>query len=118
MEMNLRQSYFAMFYLLDGYYDTTKNGVLGSLLGSLNPNLFTDGMPADQAAWADWGNCVKKAFIKDKLSPKEAFQAVIKFITFYQEEFGYDLEWLINEMRSTQPAERWANIVQKVIREE
>lgn len=61
MEMNLRQSYLAMFYLLDEYYDVTKNDILGSLLGSLNPFLFSDGMPADQAAWIDWENCIKKS---------------------------------------------------------
>jgi len=118
MEMSLRQSYLAMFYLLDWYYDITKNDALGIVLGSLNPDLFTDGMPADQAAWTDWESCVKKAFLKDKLSPREAFQAVIKFITFYQEEFGYDFEWLLKELKSAQSAEKWATIVQTATREE
>lgn len=114
MKMNLRQSYLAMFYLLDGYYDKTKNDVLGTILGSLNPYLFADEMPADQAAWADWKDCIQRAFKKENLSSKEALQAVAVFLDFYQEEFGYDLNWLLNELKNNQSTEKWEDIVQKV----
>lgn len=117
MEMNLRESYLAMFYLLDGYYDTTKNNILGIILGSLNPNLFNDGMPADSAAWIDWKNCIQKTFNKEILSQAEVFQAIIVFLGFYQEEFGYNLNWILNELKNGQQGKKWEDIIYKVTNE-
>lgn len=44
----------AIFRFLEKYYELTQADEIGSLLGSMNLELFADGRPADPAMWDDW----------------------------------------------------------------
>ena len=67
MELSLEEAYLAMFYMLDEYYNSTKNDDLGALLSSLNPYLFIDSISADSAAWSDWIDIVSEVTHEKKL---------------------------------------------------
>jgi hypothetical protein len=60
--MNAWQNYLSMFTYLSEFYFHNKNDyqeeldALGGLLGDMNPYLFADGIPADQALLDDWLN--------------------------------------------------------------
>ena len=90
-----------MFYFLDRYYWEEKDETLGCLLSRFNPNLWHDGMSADPAAWEDWNNVIKKISNNNLLTSFETLNASIKFIKFHQDEFGFELNWLINKLNTT-----------------
>lgn len=100
LKLTIRQSYLAMFNFLVKCYQDTKDDCLGSLLGGFNPDLFVDSMSADPAAWGDWKNAAKKITDKELLTTDEAFRATQVFIKFHQEEFGFDLSWVLNKLDS------------------
>jgi hypothetical protein len=55
-----RQAYDAMFRFLDGYWKRNgKPDELGGLLGSMDREMWTDGMPGDPAMWDDWLEAVR-----------------------------------------------------------
>lgn len=61
MEMiNEEQAYKAMFRFLEKYYEQTQADEIGSLLGSMNLELFADGRPADPAMWEDWQTALRE----------------------------------------------------------
>ncbi len=101
MKLDIKQSYLAMFEQLDGIYEETKDDCLGSLLGGFNPDLFIGSMSADPAAWEDWKKAVEKITGEELLTSDEVLCAVREFIKFHQEEFGFDLNWLIDKLNAT-----------------
>ncbi|WP_368931839.1 hypothetical protein [Achromobacter xylosoxidans] len=69
--LTVEEAYRAMFYFLEGEYELTKSDELGGILGSLSWHIWTDGRPADPAAWQDWETAVRKALsTNDKVSWK------------------------------------------------
>ncbi len=105
-----------MFHLLDKFYQTTKDDCLGSLLSGFNPYLFEGSMSADPAAWGDWNNSVKKITKRDSLTSCEAFEATYGFIVFHQEEFGFDLSWVIEKMQTmSADSDDWKSSIKNVI---
>jgi hypothetical protein len=57
--LDTKIAYLAMFHFLDSYYQATKSGDVGGLLGGLS--LLQDGSSADPAMWQDWLEAVKVA---------------------------------------------------------
>lgn len=53
-----KQSYVAMFYFLEAYFDQTKADEIGALLGAVN--LAEDVRPMDPALWEAWARAVDK----------------------------------------------------------
>jgi hypothetical protein len=107
-----------MFNLMDDFYQDTKDDCLGSLLGGFSPHLFTDSMPADSAAWNDWENTVNKITVKEWLTSDEVLRATREFIDFHQNEFGFDLKWLIKELDTISvDSEKWLKTLEKAMRE-
>jgi len=105
-----------MFYLLDKFYQDTNDDCLGSLLGGFNPYLFSDSMSADPAAWSDWETSVKKITSEELLTSDEAFQATKIFVSFHQEEFGFDLSWLIDNLNTMTPyCEEWKTSIRQAL---
>ena len=65
-KLTIEQAYRAMFYFLENEYKLTESDELGGLLGSLSWKIFVDGGPADQGAWEEWLEAVKKALETDE----------------------------------------------------
>lgn len=115
MILNLKQAYLTTFYFLDMIYDENKNDVLGGLLGSMNPNIFIDNISADPAIWEDWENCAKTITKDGFLTANQAFQVMILFLEFNQNEFGDNLSWIILELKKSYENEKWIECANKVI---
>lgn len=95
MKLDIRQSYLAMFHMLEKIYKESEDENFASLLSGFDPFLFTDGMSADPAAWGDWNNVVKKISANNHLTSFEALNATKEFIKFHQDEFGFELDWVV-----------------------
>jgi len=115
MQVNIFQSYLVMFNFLDKCYDDTKNDTLGALLGAFNPTLSDDNLPMDLAAWEDWSQCFQRFANEDKIDEKKIFNITMDFIYFYKNEFDFDLDWLLNEMKNGEQENNWIYAVEKVI---
>lgn len=63
MIFNEQDSFKAMIFFLEKYYERTDSDVIGSLLGDLQP--LDDGKPADSAAWNGWLDAVKMSISND-----------------------------------------------------
>ena len=110
--LNCMQAYFVMFYLFDElYWKSTKKDILGALLGSLNPSLFSFRIPK---AWEHWCDAVKLVTVKNVLTHDEAQRAIEAFLEYYINEFGFDLEWMLKEIKSLlATSEIWLSFVKK-----
>jgi hypothetical protein len=118
MNLSIKQSYFAMFYLLDSFYKGTTDECFISLLSGFDPHLFVDSMSADPAAWCDWNNVVKKIIGKDLLTSEEVLHTTKGFVQFHIDEFGFELGWLIEELNKiTVSSQRWIGCVKKALAE-
>lgn len=104
MKITIKEAYYAMFYLLDKYYDEKQNDDLGAILGSMNPTIFSDDMPADAALWSEWIAIVKKIVSCERadecLDTNQAFQAMVAFLSYYKKEFGVRIEEVIEDLTS------------------
>lgn len=63
MTLDEKQAYDAMTRFLETYWERSGKASddLATLLGSLNRNLWADGVPADPAMWEDWIAAVRIA---------------------------------------------------------
>ena len=111
------QAYLAIFFLLEKYYcekDENTHGAfaLGDLLGGMSPFTFSDGLPADPATYDDWTNLVKEVAGKERLSEDEAFNLITSFLRFHIENFGYDLQYVIDDLPEFK-AKYWTACLEK-----
>ena len=114
LHLSIKQSYLAMFYLLEMIYENTKNDCLGSLLGGFNPHLFRGSMSADSAAWEDWNNIVQKITNERLLTSGETLRVTKAFVKFHEDEFGFDLGWLTDELSNlSDEDEKWVKVVER-----
>lgn len=100
--LSVKQGYLAMFLMLVKYWDETKHDSLGAMLGSLNPFLFKGYISADPAAILDWEKSVKKVTDKEMLTEDEAFEASLIFLSLYQNDFGFEIGWIIDDLGITE----------------
>lgn len=115
MELSLEEAYLAMFYMLDEYYNSTKNDDLGALLSSLNPYLFIDSISADSAAWSDWIDIVSEVTHEKKITSVEAFKSMINFLEFYEKEFCFNLETILKELKNKYIYDdKWEEYINKI----
>lgn len=98
MKITIKEAYDAMFYFLDKYYDTKMIDDLGAMLGSMNPSLFCDDMPADMALWNKWVEISTNEMENEGLDSNKAFQAMVTFLNYYNEEFGARIEEVIEDL--------------------
>lgn len=96
MKEQQKKAYKTLFKILDKIYVETKSDDLGALLGGMNPYLFSATSSADPAAYEDFCNCLKECckntFPEDV---KEAYTASIKFLEYYKDEFGFNIDEII-----------------------
>ena len=65
-KITIEQAYRAMFYFLEHEYELTRSDEIAGMLGSLSWKIFSEGGPADPAAWSDWLDAVKKAIERNE----------------------------------------------------
>lgn len=118
IELNLKQGYLAMFYLLDEYYwKPTQDDSLAMILSSLSPFIFIDCMSADPACWQEWQETAKKITNKDFMTVDDVLKTSIAFLKLYSNDF-YKIEWLIVELEKLSPESDILKIyVNKAIKE-
>lgn len=94
--MLIQDVYLVMFKMLSDYYlNINKSESLGSLLGDMDPHLFSDGKPADPATYNDWYDIVVKYTEKGEIENKNIVFALQDFLSNYQQRFGFNLEEVI-----------------------
>jgi hypothetical protein len=113
MTITLRQSYLAAFQILDEIFDDTKNEQLGNFLSGMNPYLFTDSISADPATWHEWVSCANKVQNGGVLTADNAFQTLISFLRFNEEQYGYRTNMILDEMQNPSYQKRWKQLLQK-----
>jgi len=116
MRITCKKGFLAMFYFLEEmYFNDTSQGDLGALLGDLNPNLFSDGMSADIAAWRDWEGIFAQVNTNTFLNSQEVYQAVEKFLEMYQSQYGFNITRIIEEIKNSNKLfEKWEQVIDKV----
>ncbi len=89
--LNCKQGYFAMFWFLSKYNESTKLDDLGSMLGSMDPFLFSGGMPIDITMYDSW----VEIFDDRSNTIEDRFGFMIKYVEVQEKEFVYDFESLL-----------------------
>lgn len=93
--MKVMRSFLAFFYILDQGYDQCKGNDLGRFLGTISPELWGDGLPADIAIYSDWQNVNNFQTIDEN----NMIKIIYDFLESYERKFGFDFckikEWLI-----------------------
>lgn len=112
--LSKKQAYLAVFYYLDKLYDEEPDEALGDLLSSMNPYLFKNSNSADPATWLDWVKCIDSMTKSDYVSQNEAFQAMISFLQFHEQEFGYALSHIEKKINSLGQNREWMSSVNRV----
>lgn len=65
----------------------------------MDPNLFEDRKPADPAIYEDWINATKLYFENEVITNCTIFMALESFLEFYQEEYGYQLNDVLQYLK-------------------
>lgn len=83
------------FYILEQCYEQCKEDDLGGFLGSISPELWEDGQPADKAIFNDW----QKISNRDTDNKQSIINKTCDFLDYYEEQFGFEFsktkQWLI-----------------------
>ncbi len=101
--MNNWQNYKCMFFFLDKFFSKYRDEYpnelddLGGLLGSMDPYLFADGVPADQTLLENWFNLVGDK--QTDISIPQSFDNMINFIRFQQRNFNIDVRFVLNSLQ-------------------
>lgn len=94
--MLIEDAYLITFYLLNDYYNANKdNSSLSSLLSDMDPYLFADRKAADPAMYDEWYNIISKYAKNGEVKNEDIINALRDFLTYYQNEFEYELEEVI-----------------------
>lgn len=95
--MSIQEAYLVMYNILNDYYfQESDNHYLASLLSDMDPNVFMDKMSADPATYFDWLSCVECYIVNEEIKDENIILALKSFLRFYQQEFGYQLEDVID----------------------
>ncbi|HEX8606075.1 MAG TPA: hypothetical protein VF774_25760 [Pseudoduganella sp.] len=62
-------AYKAMFRYLGKYYALSKSDEIGTLLASMNLEIFEGGKPAAPALWDDWLEAIHEVFAEQGQQP-------------------------------------------------
>lgn len=78
--MKEMQSFLMFFYILDQCYEICPENDLGGFLGTISPELWTDGRPIDQAVYYDW----KTQNDVSLINRQNITDSILKFLVFYE----------------------------------
>lgn len=95
--MSIQEAYVVMYNILNDYYcREPENDLLASLLSDMDPNIFADKRAADPATYNDWYNCISCYIKNGEIGEENIIEALKEFLIYYQQEFDYHLEGVIN----------------------
>ena len=83
--MNTMQSFLMLFFVLDQCFDDYPEDSLGALLGTISPELWDDGQPADKAVLLDWVSVCNPQTITEQ----NIVQKIRCFLEHYEAQFGF-----------------------------
>lgn len=89
--MKSMESFLILYHLLEQCYDidpgdkSSEELILSDFLSDIDPTLWADGRPMDQAIFYDW---VEQTDIPH-LSEKNIISAVLNFVSFYEKRGFY-----------------------------
>ena len=99
--MIFQKAFYKTIDLLETYYDNHKqDDAIITILSDLDCTIFEDGKPVDQAVYTDWKNLISTLNKNEELSDNDMKDALINFLIYYQEEFGYKLEDAIDYFKN------------------
>lgn len=104
-----RKAFMAMFYLLDSVYSQFPYNNLGVVLGDICPFTFKDSMSADPAAWEDFCEYYQEAEAVCDSEFKAGYDAAIRFLRVYEEEWGYPIPYAMEEFTTEKYREYYFN---------
>lgn len=91
--MRLNDAFNKTIDLLEEYYRVNKQDeALLSLLSDFDCSIFNDGNPVDLATYYDWEKIILSFMSHKELSESDVKKALIDFLIYYKNEFGYELE--------------------------
>ena len=118
MQLNIRQAYLIMYHLLDKMCDEYTDECLIHLVSNFSPYIFLNSMSADPAAWWDWGNVVSKITKDEFLSPIDVLRAAVEFMRFHQDEFGFEIGWVIDKLNNLSvDSQEWISALNEALKE-
>ena len=82
--MKTMQSFLMFFYILDQCYAHCEEDMLGAFLGAISPELWGDGLPADQAVIGTWEKVSDPKTVNEQNVVKKSYD----FLTYYENRFG------------------------------
>lgn len=87
-----KQSYTALYNIIDKFYAEDKNDFIANLASDMCPGTFKDSNSADPAVYEDFLDCLNFCFAEtDKIDVTTAFKAAIRFLEMYRDEFGFEI---------------------------
>lgn len=100
--MVLKEAFYKTIDLLETYYNNHKqDDAVITILSDLDCTVFEDGKSVDQAIYADWEKLISTFTKNGELSDNDVRDVLIKFLIYYQEEFGYELKGAIDYFKNT-----------------
>lgn len=101
--MNYKKIYISIYQFLDMYWEKIESETkriqlddLGGLLGSMNPNIWSDNEPIDKQIISDWLDISKEQKL---ISDIEGFSYMIGFLE--KQTYWLKLDVLITELKSS-----------------
>ncbi len=99
-KMLLKEAFYKTINLLETYYNSHKQcEALISILSDFDCTVFQDGKFVDQATYEDWKRFILPYIRNEEVNDDDVKEALINFLVFYQEEFGYDLKDIIEYLK-------------------
>ena len=94
-----KNSYIALYNVIDDYYKKDKNEHIANLASDMCPYTFKDSNSADPATYEDFLDCLNYCYSEtEKMDITTAFKASIKFLEMYRDEFGFEIQKVIDDI--------------------
>ncbi len=107
------KSFLSLYNYLEKVFRSSSNESLCDLVSDMCPYLFDDRLSADTAAYEDYekflDECLKNSKEEDV---KTAFAASMKYLEFYRDEFGFEIDEIIKSL-SIEEYEEYFNKLQQ-----
>lgn len=106
-----KNSYIALYNIIDDFYKKDKNKHIANLASDMCPYTFKDSNSADPATYEDFLDCLNYYYAEtEKMDITTAYKASIKFLEMYRDEFGFELNDYIKQITSDLYKKEFENI--------
>ena len=102
-KLNEEQLYYAVFFLLDRFYEQYeeefKGGLFEVFLSAMDPFVFVDSRSADPAMSIEFEKCFKKTFgERNLIGFDEGFQFIKIYFDYYVGIYAFDLQSIFKRL--------------------